>query len=497
MRKVKILIINLLFMLLVSPLVVQAAGSINVSTRNININVGKSSSFTVSANNAAGRVDISTSNSGVASISSSSLFLDNNSSGVTVTGNSAGTATITVRVVDAATYDEEPLNNTYTITVNVVAPATPTPQPVTPPKPVEPSKSSNTNLNSIGVEGFELQSNDKVNFFVTVDSNVDKIKLNAAVQDSKSTLSGIGERNINYGENRFEIIVTAEDGSKKTYTVVVSRKKDNYYLEDLSLALNLENPVVIQLKDDDIITTEILNHVKSSNKEVIFIKKDNDKEVYSYKISSANISDNESINTKVFVSKDAKDYKKYFSLNNGVFLQISSDTILPKGTKFRYYLGDMFDNDEGLQIYSYDGNNKYSILYIDNILLNDGYIEFDADKGNNYFIKKKAIIIDSRKEIQEPVEKKDSNIFMIIAIIEAIIIIGLIAYIVFFIIKNKKNKELSKDIVKTDISINSEQKVEEIKDVINNEKKDESIKYQNDTRVINLSDESNNNQDNK
>ncbi len=86
---------------------------------------------------------------------------------------------------------------------------------------------------------------------------------------------------------------------------------------------------------------------------------------------------------------------------------------------------------------------------------------------------------------------------MIIAIIEAIIIIGLIAYIVFFIIKNKKNKELSKDIVKTDISINSEQKVEEIKDVINNEKKDESIKYQNDTRVINLSDESNNNQDNK
>ena len=68
MRKVKILIINLLFMLLVSPLVVQAAGSINVSTRNININVGKSSSFTVSANNAAGRVDISTSNSGVASI---------------------------------------------------------------------------------------------------------------------------------------------------------------------------------------------------------------------------------------------------------------------------------------------------------------------------------------------------------------------------------------------------------------------------------------------
>ena len=86
---------------------------------------------------------------------------------------------------------------------------------------------------------------------------------------------------------------------------------------------------------------------------------------------------------------------------------------------------------------------------------------------------------------------------MIIAIIEAIIIIGLIAYIVFFIIKNKKNKELSKDIVKTDISINSEQKVEEIKDVINNEKKDESIKYQNDTSVINLSDESNNNQDNK
>ena len=46
-------------------------------------------------------------------------------------------------------------------------------------------------------------------------------------------------------------------------------------------------------------------------------------------------------------------------------------------------------------------------------------------------------------------------------------------------------------------SLIKEQKVEEIKDVINNEKKDESIKYQNDTSVINLSDESNNNQDSK
>ena len=114
-----IIILSLLF-----PAIVNAAGGISVSTRSVNVEPNGSKSFTISASNAAGRVDITNSNPSVATISSSSEFLDNNSVSVTVTGKSVGTAIIKVITTDVATYDLEEVRTTYTITVTVSNPST-------------------------------------------------------------------------------------------------------------------------------------------------------------------------------------------------------------------------------------------------------------------------------------------------------------------------------------------------------------------------------------
>ena len=114
-----IIILSLLF-----PAIVNAAGGISVSTRSVNVEPNGSKSFTISASNAAGRVDITNSNPSVATISSFSEFLDNNSVSVTVTGKSVGTAIIKVITTDVATYDLEEVRTTYTITVTVSNPST-------------------------------------------------------------------------------------------------------------------------------------------------------------------------------------------------------------------------------------------------------------------------------------------------------------------------------------------------------------------------------------
>ena len=55
-----------------------------------------------------------------------------------------------------------------------------------------------------------------------VDSNI--INIAATKEDTNSTLSGdVGQKNLNYGVNTFNIIVTSESGVAKTYTLNVTR----------------------------------------------------------------------------------------------------------------------------------------------------------------------------------------------------------------------------------------------------------------------------------
>ncbi|MBQ3263813.1 hypothetical protein IJH06_01745 [Candidatus Saccharibacteria bacterium] len=99
---------------------------ITVSTGNLAMTEGSAGSFTVTASNAAGRIDITSSDASVARVSTTSAFLDNSSVTVTVTGAKAGTATITIRATDMTTYDDEDITGmtrTVTVRVNETAPA--------------------------------------------------------------------------------------------------------------------------------------------------------------------------------------------------------------------------------------------------------------------------------------------------------------------------------------------------------------------------------------
>ncbi|MBQ4031428.1 MAG: cadherin-like beta sandwich domain-containing protein [Bacilli bacterium] len=87
--------------------------------------------------------------------------------------------------------------------------------------------STNTEIGSIGVEGYNMEPTFKkstTNYYVTVPADVTSVKVIAKPIDKKQTVIGGGTVYLNYGKNVHEIVVKAQDGSTRTYTITITRK---------------------------------------------------------------------------------------------------------------------------------------------------------------------------------------------------------------------------------------------------------------------------------
>ena len=66
---------------------------------------------------------------------------------------------------------------------------------------------------------------------VYVPYNVEKVNIMGNVEDNSATLSGTGEKQLVVGDNKISLVVTAENGTKKTYIVKMKYKKKIIYFE--------------------------------------------------------------------------------------------------------------------------------------------------------------------------------------------------------------------------------------------------------------------------
>ena len=92
------------------------------------------------------------------------------------------------------------------------------------------SYSKNNNLSSLSVDGYEITpafSRDTLDYSLEVENDVTKINIVANKEDSKASISGTGEKEVHEGSNAFDIVVTAENGSSKTYHLTVTVKELN------------------------------------------------------------------------------------------------------------------------------------------------------------------------------------------------------------------------------------------------------------------------------
>lgn len=213
------------------------------------VNVSVGGNFT-------GRVNVTVSNGS----GNKSIWVENNTVTVPVTVGSSGTTTITAvskeGTSDANGNDLGVIRGSKSIQIV---------QPTPAPTPTTPSNNTNTNSNSatktatkrtsssttstkssnaylsklqINQEGLTPNFNkNKISYAVTVGENVNDLKVTAVAEDSKSKVAISGNTGLKNGDNKVYITVTAQDGTKKVYTITVTKtgdaNKSNSYLQNL------------------------------------------------------------------------------------------------------------------------------------------------------------------------------------------------------------------------------------------------------------------------
>lgn len=443
MKKILYSIFGMLFVLF--PVSVLAEGYISVSPGSLTIEQGSSKTFTITAYNAIGDVTISSNDSSIASVSTGSWGTgmvgekETKSGTITVTGNSVGTTTITL-VIDGATFDRDDLSDQIKIiNINVVSKVItlqpsnpkPAPQPSTP----QNNLSNNNNVKSLNVEGYELLKVDNNNYTLTVSNDVTSINLNASAEDSKATVSGTGNHNLNIGENNIGIIITSESGIQNIINIKITRK-DGYYLDDLEKVLKNDKlkDVDIIISNDSKITKNHIDKIKKSKKTLrLNYYDENKKLVYSWTVNGKEIKQTKEFEPLVtYTSEKQKEIYKLSNYADGLNVNFKHNGELPEGTKIKLYVGDKFEDGSIINVYHYNSTKKTLDFIKENIKVIDGYIEFEIEHCSEYFITM-SVIENSIKTNQSV------NIFMILTIILTIIIIGLVSFI-FIKLKSNKNE---------------------------------------------------------
>ena len=228
------------------------AYTFEVSATSNSVTVGNTITMNIKVTDAAGKFAISSSDASIVSVSTGSVWIDNATQSVTLKANKVGTATIYVNANDVTTYagDNVSITKQVKITVN--------------PKPVVSNnqggnsnttvitpraKSSNNYLSSLTIDNLKLNEKfdkEKLEYTLDIPAETEKIKINAQLADSNASLTGTGEVKVSSGVNTFDVVVTAENGSKRTYKI----KATLLELEPLKVTIGNDEYTVIRRRKD-------------------------------------------------------------------------------------------------------------------------------------------------------------------------------------------------------------------------------------------------------
>ncbi|MBQ2872826.1 MAG: cadherin-like beta sandwich domain-containing protein [Bacilli bacterium] len=220
-------------------------------------------------------------------------------------------------------------------------------------------KSDINTLDNITISNGSLNEEfNKDTFEYTSSVDSDMIVIEVTKTDDKSTVLGTGEVSLHYGTNSINIIVTAEDGSEKTYSLSIFR---TYEFSSDIYTYSKENNYIYTGIDTD--SNTILNNIDVSNelnKEII-----DNKLIISYRGESILEIDILSI-----------DFNNYIFNNNILYV----DSVL----SFDSFVNNINYSD-GISFKVFNGNDE---ITGDTLLSNEMILKvyYDANELDNYSI---------------------------------------------------------------------------------------------------------------
>lgn len=386
------------------------AASANISGKT-SVQKGESVTITASVNAGAWNLTLSGGGQSVKLVGQTNTTSNaSDSKSITFVANANTTFTLTGDITDYNEEEPKPVKKSTTIKVSEKSSTTPTPTTTsTTPNNNEPTttntnqnannnkKSNNANLSNLGIRpndfsGFKAGT---TTYNVTVPENVETIEVYAKAQDSKSKISGTGKKQLQKGKNTASVTVTAEDGTKKTYTINITRKEQK---EEEEEEKDKEDEKEEEQKEEESTNEEIIEKDGLAKLEIenVSLSPDFQSNIYEYAVR--------------YIGEDTK---------------LNIDAVATN----EEYTVEVTGNEE-LQ----EGENIITILVSDARANNIATYQITVNKS---LVDEEAI-----KQEQEQKEKDEAQKKIMIY---GSIAVGVIILIIIFIIWRRRNKKLEEE----------------------------------------------------
>ena len=224
---------------------------------------------------------------------------------------------------------------------------------------IEASYSSNAYLKSLSVGEYELKpgfNKDTYEYNVEVENEVESITLIASKADANATVSGTGEKELVEGNNKFEIVVTAQKGNSLTYVVNVYRKE----LDPISVTIDGKEYGVVRRAD-------ALPEYKTFTSTTVTYEEAEIPALYSEitGVTLVGLKDEDG-NVVTYFYEDNKITNIYIELNSNTYAITPLE--LKESDLFKdYKIKEIEINDIKVKAYVLDEDSKYAIIYGQNV----------------------------------------------------------------------------------------------------------------------------------
>lgn len=208
----------------------------------------------------------------------------------------------------------------------------------------------------------------KIPYGATV--NDETLTINAIPESSTAKVS-ISNPKLKIGANTITITVTETNGDKKEYTIIAYKPAPNYTKAEDVDNLPADRALIYNSKETD---THFINNITAlRSKELLY------NVVNSY-------------NAPLYIVKF-----NYFAANSVLDVSFTKDevdknqykTSLPSGLDITLYVGDEFENDTYLKIFTNNGAGKEELL-TEGVKVVDGYITFRTNGQTSYYFRANA-----------------------------------------------------------------------------------------------------------
>ncbi len=297
--------------------------------------------------------------------------------------------------------------------------------------------STNTYLSNLVIDGVELEFNkETLDYSIEVGNLISSLVITPTLEDPKSTLI-VSSPDLVVGVNTITILVTAESGATRTYTLSVNRSSDvptvseDEILEALASAttdrIGLIQPVTGE------ISSELLAAVKASGKSLVVVSKDpSGKTRYEWAIDGTKITGSTSIKTFItFSSEHEAIIESLTNFARGVILTFEENETLPENTTVTIDVSDQFKDGTKLSLYYYEPSIHKLSAQAKDVVVEGGRVTFTLTHTSTYFV--------------SPMVLKDLGwadyLFVFVSIGEAAIIIVLL---ILMASRSKRKREARK-----------------------------------------------------